>query len=160
MSHLFRMPPIPSLFLVFNLPPFFCTFFFCHLLLSFLLFPLLSLSSEDRLFAPSLCALAVFCVPPSLPTLPGLFTCFLALPLLLPPSPPTSAQQSAKWLQLKNSSLASFHSRSVGCVSGPPAACPEPLLSPVPRTSWLLQAGKAGAGVGREEGIMIGKEKD
>lgn len=97
-SYLFLTLPIPSLFLVFPPLP------FSHfILLSSLppfplsLFPLLSLSFEDRLFALSL--LVYFghfqCVAFQYP---ALFTCFGSLsvffffPLLLPPSPPTTAQ--------------------------------------------------------------------
>lgn len=97
-SYLFLTLPIPSLFLVFPPLP------FSHfILLSSLppfplsLFPLLSLSFEDRLFALSL--LVYFghfqCVAfqyPALFTCFGSLSVFFSFPLLLPPSPPTTAQ--------------------------------------------------------------------
>lgn len=139
------MPLIPSLFLGFNLPPLFA-------LPSSVTSSFLSSFSLYSLFPPRTGSSLPLCAPHSLPPLPGLFTCFLSLPLLLPSSPPTSAQQSAKWLQLKNSSLAPFHSWSVGCVSGPPAACHEPLLSPIPLPSHQLASpgreGGSGGGAG------------
>lgn len=161
MSHLFRMPLIPSLFLVFNLPPLFglSSSVTSSILSSFP--PLLSLSSEDRLFTPSLVCFGCFlCV--SLPSHSSRPIHLFFLSPFAPSTQPTHLCPTVSQMAPVKKLLPAFFSfpECRLCqalqllVMNPCSAWPGP------RTSWLLQAGRVGAGVGREEGIMIGKEKD